>query len=279
MPIHDQSYRHWEGTFKPHTFRWWVITREGLKIILRHKMFLLFIMAPPTISFLVFGTIIYGVNAYGKLFNLDIINPSFFYRFFMQQTFFIAVICIFGGSGLIANDLKNNALQLYLSKPLTRLDYLAGKLAIVMALMGMVTIAPGIILFIENALLSEGLTYFKENLWLLGAIILFSFIIMLTTGFLVLALSSITKNNRYAAISFAVILIGTPIFSGILTEALGIKSGAFISYWSNLDILGRELFGMPSRHHWYWPTLIVLIIIGLCAWIMNRRVKGVEIIK
>jgi hypothetical protein len=44
MPIHDQSYRHWEGELKSHSFRWWVIAYEGLKVILRRKLFIILIL-------------------------------------------------------------------------------------------------------------------------------------------------------------------------------------------------------------------------------------------
>lgn len=278
MPIHDQSYRHWEGTFKSHAFRWWVITREGLRIILRRKMFLLFILAPPAIVFLVHGIIIYVVNIYEDIFKMNI-DGSFFFGFFMRQTFWIVLICVFGGSGLIANDLKNNALQLYLSKPLTRRDYLVGKLATVMILMGFVTVAPGIVLFLENALVSEGTTFLTEKYWMFGSIILYSLFLTLPTGLLILALSSMTKSSRYAAISFAAILTGTPLFSELLRGVLKLKPAIFASYWSNLYILGRQLFGMSSPDRWYWATLILVGIMGICIWIMHRKVKGVEIVK
>ena len=280
MPIHDQSYRHWEGTLKPHTFRWWVITREGLRIILRRKIFLIFIMAPPIIQFLVYGAIVYGVNVYGSLFNLDIVNAKFFFDFLMRQTFYIAIMCIFGGSGLMANDLKNNALQLYFSKPLTRLDYLVGKFAIIMILMAFLTTIPGVLLFLENAVISEGSTFIKESYWVLGSIVLHSFIITIPTGLLILALSSVTKNSRYTAISFIVILVGTPIFSEILKNALKLKPAVFISYWSNIDILGKKLFGLPIRYsNWYVTIPVILGIIGACIWTMYRKVNGVEIVK
>jgi len=115
MPIHDQSYRHWDGELKSHSLRWWVVTFEGLKIILRRKLFIIFILAPAIIQFLVFGGMVYGVNTYGFFLNMNLITPEFFYKFCLRQTFFIALICVFAGSGLIANDLKSNALQLYLS--------------------------------------------------------------------------------------------------------------------------------------------------------------------
>lgn len=280
MPIHDQSYRHWEGTFKSHTFRWWTITREGLRIILRRKLFLIFILAPAAIQFFVYGAIVYGVNVYGSLFNLKLVNAKFFFDFLMRQTFFLALICIFGGSGLIANDLKNNALQLYFSKSLTRLDYLVGKFAIIMVLMCFLTVVPGVILFLENAVISDGTTFIRGSYWVFGSIIVYSLIITVPTAFLILALSAITKSSRNTAIGFIAILIGTPIFSGILEEAMKIKSGVFVSYWSNMDILGKWLFGLPGRPaNWYWAIFIVLGVIGLCIWIMIRKVKGVEIVK
>ena len=276
MPIHDQSYRHWEGTFKSHTFRWWVITREGLRIILRRRLFLMLILAPPVINFIGSGAAIYLLHSVLK----GIVDAKFFLDFLIRQTFFIFLICIFGGSGLIANDLKNNSLQLYFSKPLTRLDYLVGKSVIVMALMTFLTIVPGIALFLEKVVFSENMDFLKDNYWLPGSIVLYSLTLMIPTGLLILALSSITRNSRYAAISFVTILMGTHILSRILKQLLRLKSADFISYQSNMDILGKRLFGLPDRpENWYWAVFIILGIIGLCIWTMHRRVKGVEIVK
>ena len=280
MPIHDHSYRHWKGELRSHGFRWWVITKEGLRVILRRKLFLLFILAPPTIHFLVTGAIVYGVNIYGTLFrDLSVINAKFLFDFLMRQTFSIVLICVFGGSGLIANDLKNNALQFYFSKPLTRLDYLAGKLATVMILVGLVTVVPGILLFVENAVLSKGAIFLREKYWVAGSIALFSVIMTLSTSLLILALSSMTRNGRYAAVCFIAILVGTPILSEMLKNILKLKSAVFVSYWSNLDILGRRLFGLHSNHHWNWASLVILDIVGFCLWTLYRKVNIVEIVK
>ena len=96
MPIHDQSYRHWEGTLKTHTFRWWIITKEGLRILLRRKLFLLFILGPPAILFFAYGAIVYGLNVYGDIFKFKLVDGKFFFSFLMMQNFFIVLICIFG---------------------------------------------------------------------------------------------------------------------------------------------------------------------------------------
>ena len=96
MPIHDQSYRHWEGKLRSHSFRWWTIAYENLKVVLRRKLFTILILVPAVIQFFVFGGLIYGVNTYGFFNNLSLITPEFFFRFCFQQTFFILLIRLGG---------------------------------------------------------------------------------------------------------------------------------------------------------------------------------------
>ena len=50
---------------------------------------------------------------------------------------------IYVGAGLIANDRRANALQIYLSKPLMRTEYIAGKLAMLFAFLLFVTLGAG----------------------------------------------------------------------------------------------------------------------------------------
>jgi len=280
MPIIDQSYRHWEGTFKSHTFRWWIITREGLRIILSRKLFLLFILIPPIMHFIARGVLIYVANRI-KIAQIMAIDARFFYDFLTLQNFFIFIICVFGGSGLIANDLKNNSLQLYFSKPLTRFDYLSGKFVIIAVLISFVTLIPGVLLFLESVLVSETADFFKENYWFFWSIIGYSLILIIPTGFLILALSSMTKSNLYAAVVFAAILIGTPIISEILRQVFHHKKVVLISYWHNINILGNKLFNLRQRYSADWPhaLLIILVIICCCAWILYRKTKAVEIVK
>ena len=60
-----------------------------------------------------------------------------------QQDFFVFLITIYVGAGLIANDRRANALQIYLSKPLMRTEYIAGKAAVLFFFLLLVTWVPG----------------------------------------------------------------------------------------------------------------------------------------
>ena len=192
----------------------------------------------------------------------------------------IALIAIFGGSGLIATDLKNNALSLYLSKPLSWIDYLIGKFAVIGILLGSLTLVPGLLLFLEQALLADG-SFLKENYWLPFSIIAYSVLLILSASLLMLLFSSLTSNPRYATIGFCAIWFGSPVIQQLLRLITRTSKTAVVSIWANYDILGSVLFDSSHNHavHWVWSLLTVLALITLCLFVLHRRIRAVEIVK
>src|SRR3984893_3623436 len=75
-------------------------------------------------------------------------TPEMFRQFLEQQEIFVFFITVYAGSGLIANDRRANALQIYLSKPLTRAEYVFGKLAILTTFLLLVTWVPAFVLLV-----------------------------------------------------------------------------------------------------------------------------------
>jgi len=61
------------------------------------------------------------------------VNPLYFKTYFTNDflLFMVIMILIFCGAGLIADDLRHNALQLYFSRPLKKRDYLTGQAAVI----------------------------------------------------------------------------------------------------------------------------------------------------
>src|SRR5919201_3649108 len=114
MPIYDLSYRHWSGEWTSHPYRWWVITRQGINLLGRKTRFLA-LMILSSFPFFVRCVMLYLSTVLGR-FPLLTIDAKFFEDFLNQQRFFALIIAIYAGAGLIANDLKTNALQIYFSK-------------------------------------------------------------------------------------------------------------------------------------------------------------------
>ena len=119
-------------------------------------------------------------------------------------------ITVYVGRGLIANDRRANALQIYLSKPLTRLEYIFGKLAILMAFLLLVTWVPAVVLLLVQVLFPGSFAFVLENLHLLPAITVFSFIQVVTVASAMLALSSLSNSSRFVGILYAGLIFFSP---------------------------------------------------------------------
>ena len=281
MPIHTQNYRHWEGTLNPsHYTRWWVIAKAELKLLAQRKIVRLIVAIPPVIYILAHAVIIYIVNQFpGSVLpiNIDIV---FFKDFLFNASLFIALIAVFGGSGLIATDLKNNTLSLYLSKPISWIDYLIGKFAVMGILLSCLTLIPGLLLFLEHVLLTDT-SFLKENYWMPFSIIAYSIIIILVSSLLMLVFSSLTSNSRYAIIGFCAVWFGTPVIYEILKAITRTSKVALVSIWANYDILGTALFAVSRNYavHWVWALLTQIALIALCIFVLHRRIRAVEIVK
>ena len=294
MPIHTQDYRHWEGTLKPrHYTRWWIIAKAELKLLAQRKIVRLIVAIPPLIHIIVQGMLIYITNQVPDEMREALpfgINAEFFQKFLFRlvpaltapipSALLIALIAIFGGSGLIATDLKNNALSLYLSKPISWIDYLIGKFAVIGILLGFLTVVPGLLLFLEQALLAD-VSFLKEYYWLPFSITAYSVLLILSVSLLMLVFSSLTSNPRYAIIGFCAVWFGTPIIQQFLRMGLRSSKTAVVSIWANYDILGSVLFDGSHNYavHWVWSLLTVLALIVLCLFVLHRRIRAVEIVK
>ena len=286
MPIHTQNYRHWEGTLKTHSrTRWWIIAKAELKLLVQRKFVRLIVALPPLIYVFVHAILIYIVNQVPSI-NFGFgIDSGFFQKFILRtgpipSTFLVALVAIFGGSGLIATDLKNNALSLYLSKPISWIDYLIGKFAVIGILLGCLTLVPGLLLFLEQSLLA-GTSFLKENYWLPFSIIAYSVIIILSTSLLMLVFSSLTTNSRYASIGFFAVWFGSPVIYEVIKAITRTSKVALVSIWANYDILGTTIFGGSPDYsvHWVWALLTQIALIALCLFVLHRRIRAVEVVK
>ena len=288
MPIHTQDYRHWEGALNPRNYtRWWIIAKAELKLLAQRKIVRLIVAVPPVIYIIVHAILIYISNQVpGGLPFLEV-DAEFFQKFLFRSpstgppsSFIIALIAIFGGSGLIATDLKNNALSLYLSKPISWIDYLIGKFAVIGILLGCLTVIPGLLLFLEHSLLTDT-AFLKENYWVPLSIIIYSVLITVSAGLLMLLFSSLTSNPRYATIGFCAVWFGLPIIYEVLRQITRSSRTATVSIWENYDILGSALFNASHDHvvHWAWSLLVLLALIAFCLFVLHRRIQAVEIVK
>ncbi len=286
MPIHTQDYRHWEGTLNQHKrTRWWIIAKAELKLLAKRKIVRLIVAIPPVIYILAHGILIYVLNFIPGEIDLFDIDNEFFQGFVFRilpfpTAFLLALVVIFGGAGLISDDLKHNSLSLYLSKPISWKDYLIGKFAVIGILLLCMTLVPGLLLFLEQALLTDE-PFLQGYFWLPFSIVIYSVIITVITGLLMLVFSSLTTNLRYATIGFCAVWFGLPVVELILKGVFRTSSVAIVSIWANFDRLGSTLFGTSSDYDIHWSlSFLFLVALGAgCILVLRHRIRAVEIVK
>src|SRR5215218_918151 len=157
MPIHDQGYQRYLGSRSAIGRSWQVMTRAGIMSVISKRQFIglmLFAWAP----FVVRAVQIY-VSATFQQASFLAPKGETFREFLDQQGAFVFFVTIYVGAGLIANDRRANALQLYLSKPLSATEYVVGKMAILFVFLAFVTWAPAMGLLIVQTVFAGSFTF------------------------------------------------------------------------------------------------------------------------
>src|SRR5215213_3235715 len=259
MPIHDQSYRRYGGGKALPGGAWAVIARAGMMTMIRKRTFLgLLIFA--WFPFLVRAVQIYVTANYPQV-AMFAPTAETFRQYLEQQDFFVFVVTIYVGAGLIANDRRANALQIYLSKPLLRSEYIAGKAAVLLSLLSLVTWVPAILLLFVQVMFAGSFAFLRANLFLFPAITVASLLQVLLATFTMLALSSLSKSSRYVAILYAGILFfSAAIYGAMYGITGGNTSFSYLSLGANLSQVVDVIFRLPPRYSTPWQVSLVVIL-------------------
>lgn len=289
MTIKEKGYAHWDGELLDKKFPWWPITRYGIKLTFRRKQFKFIfpLSLLPAVFFLA------GIYVSERLEDFPFfrretveflqINPSYFKAYLASSfmIFLIVVIVIFCGSGLICDDLKHNALQLYFSRPIKKKDYFFGKTAVIVFFLFILTLIPGLVFFIMKLVFSGSFKFFVSYPWLPLSIIGYSVVVTAFFSFFTLFLSSLSKNRRYVTI----LIFGTYILSDILYsifyDIFNNHYFSLLSLRANLQQVGAVFFSQKTPYpiHWIYSLLVLSGICVLAGFVLKKKVKGVEIVK
>jgi ABC-2 type transport system permease protein len=238
MPIFDQGYQHWTGQLSSPAWRWPAITRHGVRNGLANRWLRLLLLCAWTPA-LGLATVlcIWGliernsdlITSIGPL--LGFLDPAILagpkpyrvqmwtlsYSYFLATELrFAMLVILLVGPNLISQDLRYNALPLYFSRPLRRIDYFLGKLGVIAVFLSLVIIVPSLIAYILGLLFSLDLSIFRDTCRIFLASVAYGLVIALSAGLLILALSSLSRNSRYIALFWLGIWFVSSMVSGVL---------------------------------------------------------------
>jgi ABC-2 type transport system permease protein len=321
MPIFDQGYQHWQGELSGRAWRWWTITWHGVRAGLKNKwlrmiLFLAWVPALGLSLWLIFWGLVENrsslvmplIQTFGLPANLPDIAGQYretawtmaYYYFFNIEMFFVMILVLIAGPNLISQDLRFNAMPLYLSRPLRRFDYFLGKLGVIAVFAAAVAIGPAVLAYLLGAVFSLDLRVVVQSARFLGASLVYGVVMVLAAGMLILALSSLSRNARYVGLMWAGIWLVGDAFYGVLAGGLRWEWGSLVSFKANVGNIGatllnvgpalRQMFGRmppPQREEmiasmlgppnlWMWSSLVLACVIGLSLWILSSRVKSLD---
>jgi ABC-2 type transport system permease protein len=279
MPIHDQSYRRYRGGKTGPGQAWTVIAWAGILTMVRKRAFLGVLIAG-WIQFVVRAVQLYLDANYPQMAAIIAADPKMFRDFLGIQDFIVFLVTIYVGAGLIANDRRANALQIYLSKPLMRTEYIFGKAAVLFTFLLFVTWVPAMLLLVLQVMFKGSFEFVRANLFLVPAITIASFLQAGVATFTMLALSSLSKSSRYVGILFAGVLFFTAAITAVLHAITGSSSLSWISPGSNVSQVVDVVFRLKPRYVTPWQVSLVVLIalIAVSISVLERRVRGVEVV-
>jgi ABC-2 type transport system permease protein len=271
MPIFDQGYQHWHGELSGHAWRWLTITRHGVRaqtkgtwrrLLVLSVVVLAWIPALVLAASLIFWGLVEKNHLPSWLEFLQTILPdeirqdprtfrvaiwTLAYQFFfsIQLTFCMFLVMIVGPA-LISQDLRFNAIPLYLSRPLRRIDYFAGKLGVIGVVLAAVAIVPPLLAWFLGVIFSFDITIVRDTYRVLIASVGGGLVVVLSAGTLMLAISSLSRNS----LSIGAIWFGSWFLTNsIMLIMFGVVRENWcllISYTTNLERIQAAMLDTDS---------------------------------
>lgn len=182
-------------------------------------------------------------------------------------------------AGILAADRNTHALQIYLARPVSRLDYLVGKVLAVSAFSALLLGLPSLALWAECAALQPGLDWIAATWWVPFSIVAASLVYTMWAAGLVLLASSIL--SRPVLIGAVVIFIYLFLlgFGEALGRAVDKAWFAVVPHYA-IGAVTAPLFGLRTPD-WLPMHYCVLTAFGfpaLCFFVVVRRIRAVEVV-
>lgn len=280
MPLYDLSYRHFDGPRTSRLERSWALARSGLRLLLRQRRFLLLI-AIAWVPAVIRGVQIYIAYHFPPAVKWLAVDASLWKTFLTQQVsgMLVLLVALYAGSGAIASDLRAGALVIYLSKPLSRLDYVVAKAIPVATAILAITLLPGLGLLGLHLSLADDLRLLRENPWLPLSILLYSGTVAAYFSLTVLAASSLSRSGRLAAAGFVMAALGSHFAYRVFSQMRFEEAPPFLSMVGSTVHAADVFFDGASTHP--GSPLVSLLAMALLmtasAFLIDRRLRSAEV--
>ncbi|MCC6588796.1 MAG: ABC transporter permease subunit [Bryobacterales bacterium] len=287
MAVYKRTYKAYKGALTAEWSRFLILPRYAWKTLFQQRFVtILYVLCffYPTLCALA----IYLNNNLGFLAQyipipkdgLFEVSGRFFVYYTNIQGVMAFILTAFIGPGLISPDLANGGLPLYFCRPFSRTEYVVGKMVVVAGLLSKIMWIPALGLWALQAALAGG-NWWRDNLWLVGAIVGSSAVWILLITFLALALSAWV---RWRVVAGALLLVVFFLFAGLgqaVNAILRTEKGTLLDPGRNLEYITMELFRreLPETASFEESMAAVALMVAGCIWLLARKVRAHEVVR
>lgn len=187
---------------------------------------------------------------------------------------------------LISQDLRTRAYLIYFARPISRLEYVVGKVGVVSFFLFWISAMPALLLYAAAVMLSPSVEVVLTTWDLPIRILIASACMIIPTTLVALAFSSLTLESRYAGFAwFAMWIMGHVTYSALVaipTFEAAQDQVAFAPGWrllaSPYQVLGvvqSYAFGFASDPSVVLPSFVLPVAVSLVSLaILFRRVTA-----
>lgn len=286
MSRRDRRLGPWTGETTPRRWRFLVVARYARRDIFASRLVTAFfaLAFAPLVAAAIYIYLRYNLSLLAELGLprevLPAADANFFYQGLRVQGFFAFLLAVLVGPGLVAPDLANNALPLYLARPLRRGEYLAGKLAVLAALLSVMSWLPlGLLVLLEAGFAdAAGLAGHGRDL---AAVVLGGLVWVLVVALAALAVSAWVRWKMLAAAVLAAAFFVARALAAVVEDLFGSRWAELLDPASMIDRVWQGLLwgapesGPPLAGSW----LGLAAVVALCLALLDRRLRACEVVR
>jgi ABC-2 type transport system permease protein len=300
MAVYKHAYRPYTGAVTPAWSRFLVLPRYSFETLFRSRFltsYFVLCFVPAIIAAGIIylwntpaARVLLGGPADRVPFSID---GRFFYYILRVQCGMVFLFTAWVGPTLVAPDLANNALPLYLCRPFSRAEYVIGKMSILLILLSFATWVPDLLLYsLQGGLAGDN--WFWTHGRVAWAIFMGSALWIAIISLLALAMSAWVKWR----IAASALIVGIFFVAAGFGQAFNAVLRTYWGYLLNLSylikIVWEDLFDIPAvatvsrRGNIPWQEMDLPVgvawvaLLGLaftCLLLLNRKLRAKEVVR